>query len=179
MSLPFQAYVQIDSQEWGFVKTSRGSLAPEVWVPVLLLEAAAGLLVCLPCAWRRRGFSRPLSCLPSLLSACPWVTYFYLKFCCLYPRKKTSVCTFSLPFLKLPTQQIPPIFPYSVTKDGQKRRCLKDFRFSERDKKGPLFLTSCNIFLKKLGCERVRVFLGFLFIACFSAVHSIMVYEDS
>lgn len=129
----------------------------------------------------RFGSSLPISYWPSLLSACPWGTYFYLKFCCLYPRK-----IFGLHIL-------PSIFKVTYSPDASyvSMICYKGWAekkvlervqiFWERDKKGPLFWTFCNILVKKLGCKRVRISLGFLFIACFSPVlvHSIMVYEDS
>lgn len=139
---------------------------------------------CSLCCWRRLLVCSPASPVPSTVSAPHFLSptglhssvhvleglIFTWNFAaCIL--EKTLVCTFFPPFLKLPTHQMPPMFPWSVTKDGQKRKCLKEFRFSEREiRKAPSFEHSVTF------CSRSWAVRGSGFFLVFFSLHVSLQY---
>lgn len=96
------------------------------------------------------------------------IDLFFLKLCCPYPRITLLHILSSI--LKLTILRDTTCISILCINNGQKKKCLKDLKFSEmKDKKGPFFLTY-PILLKKLGYKRVRVFLCFPLIAYFPPV---------
>lgn len=135
-----------------------------VWlIWTLILSYVAGekipvLLIWFYCTQHHFDLSFPILYLPSILSACPWVTYSYWNSAIRILGKLR--CVFFLPFWNLPSYQIHPVFPYCVQTMGRKESAWKIWSFhkQKKDEKGPFFLTY-PILLKKLGYKRVRDFL--------------------